>query len=60
MPRISATKQFLLWLFAAALALVAAGITFVRNGEVNGIAILTAVVFAVMAIVSRAKRDDAG
>ena len=60
MAQPSSTKYWLLWLFVAALWLVAAGITFYRSGEFNGLEVVMAVVFAGVAIVSRAKGRDAG
>jgi len=60
MAQPSSTKYFLLWLFAAALSLVAAGITFYRSGEFNAFAVVMALVCVAMAIVSRAKGRDAG
>jgi hypothetical protein len=48
-------KLFLLWLFAAFLALAAAAIGYFRSGEVNAIALIFAAISIVMAFVSRSK-----
>jgi uncharacterized membrane protein YjjP (DUF1212 family) len=55
------SKLFLLWLFAAFLALAAAAIGYFRNGEVNAIALIFIAIFVAMAFVSRPKerRSDA-
>lgn len=48
-------KLFLLWLFAAFLAFVAVAVRYVRNGEVNALALAFAVIFVAMAFVTRSK-----
>jgi hypothetical protein len=60
MAQPSSTKYFLLWIFVAALWLVAAGLAFYRSGELNALEVVMALVFVVIAIVSRAKGRDAG
>jgi membrane protein implicated in regulation of membrane protease activity len=49
------SKLFLLWLFAAFLALAAAAIGYFRNGEVNITVLIFAAIFVAMAFVSRPK-----
>jgi uncharacterized membrane protein len=48
-------KFFLLWLFAAFLALAAAAVGYFRSGEINAVALTFAVIFIAMSFVSRSK-----
>lgn len=51
-------KSFFLWLLAALLALAAAAIGYFRNGEVNVAALVFAVLFVVIAFVTRSKGNS--
>lgn len=46
-------KFFLLWLFAAILALAAAGVSYFRSGEANMVALTLAVIFIAISFISR-------
>ena len=48
-------KFFLLWLFAAILALAAAAVSYFRSGEANMVALILAVIFIAVSVISRSK-----
>ncbi len=54
------SKLFLLWLFAAFLALTAAAIDYFLSGEVNTIALILTASSIVMSFLSRSKSHGPG